>query len=71
MVPVLVTSLLTFDSRSDKLREGESAIVYSIEEESEDTWVWSMLSVDRPRVIVHRFHSKPARVFKSWLKPEA
>lgn len=71
-LPVLVTSQLTFDTGSDKLVKGESAIVYAIEDEG---WggggVWLMLSIDRPRLIRHHFTSRPEQVLKRWLKPDA
>lgn len=68
-LPVLVTAQLTFDTRSDMLREGECAIVTEIEQlEENGTWVWIILSLDKPRLIRYTFHSRPARVFKSWLK---
>lgn len=71
-LPVLVTSQLTFDTGSDKLVKGESAIVIALEDEE---WggggVWVMLSIDRPRIIRHHFHQAPPQVLKRWLKPDA
>ena len=69
-LPVLVTSQLTFDTGSDKLVKGESAIVYGYEEGAGGVW-WLMLSIDRPRLIRHYFSQAPVTVFKRWLKPDA
>lgn len=69
---MIVTSQLTFDTGSDKLVKGESAIVIALEDEE---WggggVWVMLSIDRPRIIRHHFHQAPTQVLKRWLKPDA
>ena len=70
-LPILVTAKLTFDSWSDKLTEGESAIVFEVEEIDGGAWDWQMMSVDNPRLIKHTFHAPPHRVFKSWLIPAA
>lgn len=71
MVPAFVTATLTFDTASDELTKGESAIVFEVLEVEANWWRWTMLSIDRPRVIVKYFQSPPARVFKSWLRPDA
>lgn len=71
-LPVLVTSQLTFDTGSDKLVKGESAIVYGLEEGPGGVgYYWMMLSIDRPRLIRHYFSPHPERVLKRWLKPDA
>jgi len=71
-LPVLVTSTLTFDTDSDKLVKGESAIVYAIEDGSGGHGkYWHMMSVDRPRLIRHYFGPHPDQVFKNWLRPVA
>jgi hypothetical protein len=66
-LPALVTSKLTFDTRSNKLVAGEQAIVFNVEQKRGEAWEWTMLSIDRPRFITHVFTSPPERVFKSWL----
>lgn len=69
-LPVVVTSQLTFDTGSDLLVKGESAIVYAFEEMGQGGW-WLMMSIDRPRLIRHYFGQAPEQVFKRWLKPDA
>ncbi len=70
-LPLLVSSRLTFDTASEKLVAGETAILIAIEDEE---WggggVWVMMSIDRPRLIRHHFHQRPEQVLKRWLKPE-
>ena len=73
-LPVLVTADLTFDTRSLMLVKGELAIVLEIEPRDGEgdgwnKWEWTLMSVDRPRIIKHTFCSRPERVFKSWLIP--
>lgn len=69
-LPALVTATLSFDTWSDKLTKGESAIVYEVEEYDDGARCsFVMMSIDRPRLIRHYFASRPEQVLKRWLKP--
>lgn len=68
-VPAIVRSTHTWDTTPGRdLRQGEEAIV--IEARDEDGWsLWTLITIDHPRLIRLHTHHSVQDVLKKWLRP--